>query len=116
MQQPQWLPQYYAEVNKGSIRMQSLTTHLNDMGRQGMAAALDLRAGQEHRIGVRADGAGCLTPLGSPSSVGAGRCSSLLTPSLWAGHAHSAAAPGTASWTAGVPGTGCAWTRHESNR
>lgn len=35
MQQPQWIPQYYAEVNKGSIRMQTLTAHLNDMGRQG---------------------------------------------------------------------------------
>lgn len=35
MQQPQWIPQYYAEVNKGSIRMQTLTGHLNDMGRQG---------------------------------------------------------------------------------
>jgi hypothetical protein len=40
MQQPQWIPQYYAEVNKGSIRMQTLTAHLNDMGPAGMAAAL----------------------------------------------------------------------------
>jgi hypothetical protein len=35
MTQTPWIPQYYAEVNKGSIRMQTLTTHLNDMGRQG---------------------------------------------------------------------------------
>jgi hypothetical protein len=35
MTQPQWTPQYHAEVNKGSIRMQSLTSRLNDMARQG---------------------------------------------------------------------------------
>jgi hypothetical protein len=35
MQQPQWVPQYHTEVNKGSIRMQTLQGHLNDMGRQG---------------------------------------------------------------------------------
>jgi hypothetical protein len=33
--QQQWIPQYHAEVNKGSIRMQSLTSHLNEMARQG---------------------------------------------------------------------------------
>jgi hypothetical protein len=27
--------EYDAEVNKGSIRMQTLTSHLNDMSRQG---------------------------------------------------------------------------------
>jgi hypothetical protein len=34
-QQPQWVPQYHTEVNKGSVNMRSLTGHLNDMGRQG---------------------------------------------------------------------------------
>jgi hypothetical protein len=30
-----YIPQYHTEVNKGSIRMQTLTSHLNDMARQG---------------------------------------------------------------------------------
>lgn len=34
-QQQRWYPQYQTEVNKGSVNMRSLTTHLNEMGQQG---------------------------------------------------------------------------------
>jgi hypothetical protein len=35
MQQPGYIPQYHAEVNKGSVNMRFLTGRLNEMGQQG---------------------------------------------------------------------------------
>ena len=35
MQQSGYIPQYHAEVNKGSVNMRFLTGRLNEMGQQG---------------------------------------------------------------------------------
>lgn len=35
MQQPGCIPQYHAEVDKGSINMRFLTSRLNEIGQQG---------------------------------------------------------------------------------
>jgi hypothetical protein len=35
MQQAGYIPQYHAEVNKGSVNMRFLTGRLNEMGQQG---------------------------------------------------------------------------------
>jgi len=49
MQPLGYVPQYHAEVNKGSVNMRLLTGRLNEMGQQCWRPAFDLRTGQEHR-------------------------------------------------------------------